>query len=826
MRFALRQLLKTPGFTLVALLTLALGVGVNATVYSVARDLYLTPMLRDREARLVSIFTRLEASPSTYRSFSEAEFTALRADRGVFSAVAAYRFTEAIIGVPGDFRARLVALASENYFSVLATAPAQGRFFTAEEARPGAAPVIVASHALWQRFGGRADFLGSQLLIDQRSYTVIGITPAGFGGLHAAIGPDLWLPLGAFDAPASSTTQATSPRFHLVGNLRPGLTVSDAVPLLPALAAMLNAPPIGDPSRPGQLVVTPPPHFSLGPHFPLDESVIGHFAALSFGLSLAVLLVACLNLANMLLSRGAARRKEIALRFTLGATRWQVMRPLLAEGLILGLTGGGLGLVLSLWPGDLVLRFNVALSANGAFAFTQHAMVDYSLVIVAFALGALATLAFSLVPAFRATRVNLVEDLKQQAGAPFEMGRWNRFFSFRHCLVMGQIALSLLILFSAGLFLRSAHGAAKRDQGFNSTGQLIARLDFRFLNLAPGEQTRRQLELRDRIAGLPGVAHASLASSIPFNFEGANRRIRLPHTPVASAAATEAAGRLAHLTAVTPGYFRQLGITLLGGRDFTVAEAAGPDTRPVAVIDESLARQLFVDIDPIGRHVFDPSRNLHIEVIGIVRSPQEDFFEAAPPQRIYRPLAQEYHSRLYLHLAAADPAALAALVDTVRRELRAIDPAIPVLRLQPLADVLGGNLNLWTLRLAAYLCIAFGGIALFLALIGIYAVKSYAISRRTREIGIRLALGAQRLDVVTLVLRQGALQAAFAVTIGVLLSLLAGQVFARLLLHVSPFEPAILLATAMLVAATALLATWLPARRAARVDLITALRNE
>lgn len=819
--FALRQLLKTPGFTLVALLTLALGVGVNATVYSVARDLYLTPMLRDRAARLVSIFTRLESSPSTYRGFSSEEFAVLRADRGVFTDVAAFRFSEAIIGVPGNLRARLVALASENYFSVLATAPAQGRFFTSGESRPGAEPVLVASHALWQRFGGRADFLGSQVLINQRSYTVIGITPVGFGGLHAALGPDLWLPLGALDAPASAP--ANSPRFHLVGNLRPGLTVEDAAPLLPALAATLNAPPLGDPSRPSQLIVTPPPHFSLGTHIPQDETFIGHFAVLSFCLSLAVLFVACLNLANMLLARGAARRKEIALRFALGATRWQVMRPLLAEGLVLGLSGGGLGLVLSFWPGDLLLRVNVELSATGAFAFTQHAMIDYSLVIVAFALGALATLAFSLLPAFRATRVDLVEDLKLQSGAPAETGRWNRFFSFRHCLVMGQIAISLLILFSAAIFLRSAHGAAHRDQGFNPAGQVIARLDFRFLNLSPVEQTRRQLELRDRIAALPGVAHASFASNIPFNFEGANRRIQLPSTP---SDPDILSGRFAYLTAITPGYFRQLGITLLRGRDFTAAEAASQDTPPVAIIDESLARHLFADIDPVGRHVFDASRNLRLQVIGVVRGPQEDFFQTAPPQRIYRPLAQEYHSGLYLHLTAADPAALAALVDTVRRELRSIDPAIPVLRLQPLADVLGKNLNLWTLRLAAYIFIAFGGIALFLALLGIYAVKSYAVSRRTREIGIRLALGAQRLDVVSLVLRQGALQAAVAVAIGVVLSLLAGRVFARLLLHVSPFEPVILLATAVIVAVTAILATWIPARRAASIDLIKALRSE
>ncbi|MES2697134.1 MAG: ADOP family duplicated permease [Verrucomicrobiota bacterium] len=818
---ALRQLAKTPGFTVVALLTLALGVGVNTTVYSIARDLFLRPLLRDREARLASLFICPEASPTGYRPFSTSEFTALRADRAVFADVAAFRFSEVVLGVPGDVRSRLIALASENYFSVLGVSPARGRFFTAEEARPGAAPVLVASHALWQRLGSRADFLGSQVLINQCAHTVIGIAPAGFGGLHSAIGPDLWLPLGAFDPAGAGSAPVDSPRFHLVANLAPGLTLERAHGLLPALAATLNAPPLGDPARPSQLALMPPSRFSLSAHAPQDESFIGQYATLSFCLSLAVLLVACLNLANMLLARGASRRKEIALRFALGASRWQVMRPLLAEGLILGLAGGGLGLMLSLWPGEFMQLFNVELSASGSFAFTEYAMLDRSIVFLAFALGALAMLAFSVVPALRATRINLVDDLKLQPGAFAESGRWNRFFSFRHCLVMAQIAVSLLILFSAGLFLRSAHAATQQDPGFNPAGQLVARLDFRFLKLSPTEQTARQLAVLDRFASVPGVAHAAFASTIPFNFEANTRRIQLPGTPAGSTPSDPTA----YLTAVTSGYFRQLGIPLRG-RDFTPAEAAQPSSPPVAIIDESLARLLFADADPLGRRIVDPGTRTEMEIVGLVRSPREDVFHAEPPRRFYRPLAQEYHSGLYLHLAAADPSATAALLDSVRRELRQLDPAIPVLRLAPLADIVGRNLNLWTLRLAAYIFLTFGLIALLLALVGIYAVKSYVVARRTREIGIRLALGAQRADVVTLILRQGALQAAFAIAVGTLLSLLAGQMLAKLLFHVAPFEFLILAACATVVALAALLAAWLPARRATRVSPLEALRTE
>ncbi|MEO6003865.1 MAG: ABC transporter permease [Opitutus sp.] len=831
LRYAFRQLIKSPGFTLVALVTLALGLGVNATVFAFVRDWVLHPLTQQTRQHLVAVYTKRTGPGHDFRKFTYAEFTALRESHEVFSDVTAFSIWTAAIGRTGEFKRSFISFVPENYFAALGTSPNIGRFFTAEEARPGAGlDVVVANHSYWQRMGGRSDFVGSLIQINQRTFTVVGIAPQGFGGLHASIGPDVWLPLGAMQSLfGTDLLQPRSNELLLVGNLQPGSNVATARQRAPVLAARLDALQPGDDPR--ELIISPPSRFSLGSSSPADESFLLLYASLTLALGGAVLLVACLNLANMLLARGASRRKEIAIRLAIGATRARIVRQLVTESLLLSLAGGGAGLFVSLWSSDAMLTWAQSAFASSPVAMTIHPAIDAWLLGAMFVVSVVATLAFSLVPALRSTRVDLVDDLKQLSGGPTTAGRWNRFFSLRHCLVMGQLALSLMLLFAAGLFVRGSVAASGRDVGFSTAGQVVANVDYNFGGLDRSEIKRRQNALLDRANTLPGVASTALASSVPFNFELRYVQV-FPAGVALPADRTVNSGRRAGYAAVTRGYFSTLGIPLLRGRDFTDAESRQEGTRNVAIIDEVLARTLFSDVDALGRHfvnkpadaVGQPDRE--IEIVGIVRSPEDDVFERRAPFRIYRPLGQVHETNTYLHVKAASPAAALLVLDRLRTELRDLDPATPLLSVRPLGSYLERNINVLLIQLAASAFSAFGLIAVVLAIIGMYGVKSHAVAQRTREIGIRLALGARAVDVVKLIVRQGGGQIAVAVTIGIVLALLAGQALSKMLYRVQAFDPLLLALAVGIIAVTALVATWLPARRAAKIDPSTALRSE
>ena len=831
LRFAFRQLTKSPGFTFIAVLTLALGIGVNAAVFAFIRDMLLHPLSLETRQNLVSLYTARVGSDQDFRSFRYAEFTALRDQSDVFSDVTAFNHRMAAVGRNDELKRSLISFVPENFFATFGLQPLVGRFFSVEESRPGAGlSVVVANHSFWQRLGGRADFVGSQIRINQHQFTVVGIAPQGFGGLHASVGPDVWLPLGALQQLYG--TNLLEPGVHdlyVFGNLHPTLTLEAARARSDVLAARLNA---LDPGKdPRRLILNRPSRFNMGSAQPQDEGFLVLFASLTMGLAAAVLLVACLNLANMLLARGASRRKEIAIRMSLGGSRARVIRQLLIEGLLLAVAGGGAGLLLSVWSGDAVLNWAQAAFNSGPFAMTVHPAIDSSLLIASLAMSVVATLVFSLVPALRATRVNLVEDLKQQPGGPSSAESWSRFFSLRHSLAMAQLALSLMLLFCAGLFLRGSHTASERNPGFNTEGQLVANVDFSFGGLDHDEVTRRQNALLEEGKNVPGVSAAALASVVPYNFE-----LRYFHVFPAGRAIVEdgkvKSGQRAGYTAVSHDYFSTLGIPLLQGRDFTDTESSQRGTRNTAIIDESLARVLFPDEEAVGRHiVLNPTEAVghpdrEIEIVGVVRSTQDDIFQTNAPFRLYRPLGQMNEPNTYLHLKISLPGAEAAVIEHVRRGFRDLDRSTPLLSVRPLADFLQKNINLLLVRMAASAFSVFGFVAVVLAVVGVYGLKAYAVAQRTREIGIRLALGAQAGDVVKLILRQGAAQVTVAAAAGVALALIAGQALSKMLYRVEPFDPLLLMLAALVTIGAALLACWFPARRATRVDPAIALRSE
>lgn len=833
-RYAWRSLRQAPGFLAVAVFTLALGIGVNAVMFSLVRDHFLRPLLRDQRLNLVSVFTMPEEPARTFRFFSFTEFEAVRAERQVFSDVTATGFATVALGSVTEAKRSLIGFVAENYFSVLDVAPAAGRFFTADEARPNAnVMVAVASHSYWNRIGRPSNIVGSTFRINGLEFTFVGLAPEGFGGLHNAITPEVWVPIGVAaqlagflgTADSRDLLHPRSYRLSLIGRLVPGLSLEAAHARLSPLAQQLNAGATASERR--KIVVARPSRYNFAtvqPDHPTLTEFSRRSATIALGVAGAVLLVASLNVANLLLARGANRRKEFAVRLSLGASRGRVVRQLLAEGLMLGLMGAAVGVILCAWCGASLHRWMVEIFSAGTFAFNPQPPIDLSVLGFAVATALLATLAFSLFPALRSTRLDLVSDLKRQPGSTGTAGTWNGLFSMGNALAMLQIALALALLFGAGLFVRAARAAANFNHGFRLEAGVVANIDFDFGRTPAAEIPRRQRAILQHALQIPGVQRAALASAVPYNFERHGRG-------VFAVGVADSDAQAAVYTAVSSDYFRTLGIAFLRGRDFTAAETSEATSHPVAIIDETLARRLFGDVDPVGRHLAmnraeasgeNPAAT--IEVIGVVRSPHEEVFEENAPARFYRPLGQVTATNTYLHVEPARGMAQSALIERLRRELRLIEPDNAVLLVRPLADFPRRNINSASIQMGAVLVAACASVAFALAVIGIYSVKAYAVARRTREIGIRMALGAQPGEVWRLVLVQGAQQAAIGIALGALLAVFTGRAAAHLLYRVSPNDWALLIAVSATLAAAAIAACLIPARRATKVEPVIALR--
>ena len=841
LKFAVRQLLKSPGFTAIAVFTLALAIGVNSAIFALVNGMVLKPVVPLKPEEVVNVFNARTGANKEYRQFSWNEYQAVKEGTEVFADVAAVQFALAGLGRDEGMRRSFAFFASENFFSMLGAKPTIGRFFTAEESRPNAnAPVVVVTHSYWKKMGGRPDFVGSTMFINARPYTVIGVTPEGFSGLNALLAPDVWLPFGMFSSLSSAFSDPTAldlaqPKtytLNVVGRLQPGLTIDAAKARMPGVVQRLNSVQAPDANGARELFIQTPSRFNVSTEPATDDNMT-LISALLMGMAGAVLFIACLNLANMLLARGTARTKEVALRLALGASRWRIVRQLLCEGLLLAVLGGLCGLVLSIWSNAILTRSLASLFSSMSFTITLDLKPDAVVLGVTFLFCLFATILFSLGPALKATRADLVNDLKQQVGEPAHAGRLNRFFAPRHLLVMMQIALSLMLLFSAGLFLRSAMKAGGTDLGFNTADGLIAELDFSLNNTDEAVATRTMLETARRARELPGVRGAALSTMVPFgNLTNARRVLSANAAPTASADPKQPDGSFSGLyTSTTPGYFDTVGVRIIKGRDFTQAEAESKESPRVAIIDEQMAKKMFPDSEALGqriRYTNPRPDEQEMEIVGIVKEHRHEILGSNIPRRLFVPLAQAYNPNVFLHVRAAstDRRVVTGMIGTVRQTLRSVDAQLPVLRIEAFADVVDKNIGLWVVRLGAVLFGAFGGIALLLAIVGVYGVKAYAVARRTREIGIRMALGAHPRDVFKLVMKQGALQTVLAVTVGVLLALGIGQVLGGLLYQVSPFDPAALTVSSLLLALAALLACFFPARRATKVSPMTALRTE
>ncbi len=836
LRHAFRSLARTPGFTAIALLTLALALGANTAVSSLIYAALFRPMIDRAPHEVVSVHTAARGAELNYRRFSHAEFERIAAARDIFADVSALSGARVGLGSTPDAPAQrvLVHLVSANYFSLLGVQPARGRFFSAEEGEaPTGQPVLVASHEFWRLHGSPPDFVGRTFWVNARPCTVIGIAPEGFAGLSALQAPLFWLPLGHYNeigSPASRAAGHTDLRrpgnytLLLTARLAPGLDISSASLRLPALSADLNrfgvAPTSAGSTPERDLLLAPPSRIGVSPQ-PSSTADLYMLSAPLVFMAVSVLLIACLNLANMFLARNTVRTREIAVRFALGATRWHVIRQLMVEGLVLVVAGGVLGLALSVWGNHaLVASLSAAFSRVEGSALNLRPGLDPTVLLFTLFLCLVAVLTFGLSPALRASRRDVIADLKAQGAAAND--RWGRFFSGRHLLVMTQVALSIMLLFSAGLFLRAALEARHIPLGFDPTRSLISRVDF---GLRPADHAAIQRSIdavRTRVAALPAVERVAFSTQPPMNSGEHARRVALAGSP------PDAETLPAIFSAASDGYFAALGIPVVGGREFTPVESADRTAPRVAIIDRSLARRLFPAGDALGGRLrFAASApGEEYEIVGVVAEHRQEFLDRAPDYRIYLPLAHTLGGEIYMHTAFAHAALAETALDRVRAAMLAADPGLPLLVHEPMRRFIQGEASLWVAQFGAVVFSAFGLIALLLAVLGVYAVKAHAVAQRTREIGIRAALGARPADLVAMILAQAGRQVALSALAGIGLALLAGQALASLLYHVSPTDPLALGGAVAILALAALAASLVPARRAAGVDPMIALRNE
>lgn len=850
-RFAFRQIRKSPGFTAAAITVLALGIGVNTAIFSLVNAMLFQPPSYQRPSEIVQVFSQDKKNPKSFRAFSYPTYCDIRDQNNVFSGVFAHDSTVVGVGEKKENTRRVMAdIVSSNYFSVLGVAPAYGRAFLPDEEKPGRGErVAVISYSYWQKHGTDPALLGHSVTISGRQFTIVGIMPKGFTGTMSLFAPEIWLPLGVYEevtrdlvgGRGDSIADRSSSKLIVIARLKQGLTAEAALPNLKGLAANLeSAFPV---EQKDQTFMTAPLFRFATSTDPSDSGPIATIGALLAGMAAVVLLVACLNLANMLLARGTSRRKEIAIRLALGGSRGRIVRQLLVEGFLLALLGGACGLLLGLWSLDLLIASLARIAPDLVWiSGPSPAILGATLF---FCL--LGTLCFALGPALKLSRAAVIEDLKHQAGEDVRHPRWK--FLPRNPLVVIQIAFSLALVTAAALFIRGASKAASIDSGLRLENDFLVEVD---ANLGGFDKKRTQELYRvlgERFAALPGVERASISALVPFGNTTIRRSVQragaYPETDSKPATAADGLTFSPNWNSVGGDYFATVGLPLLRGRAFTVAEATQPGGPPVAIIDDVLAKKLWPDGNALGQRIqFPIDRNAPpekvgnddgeikhgeaIEIIGIVPATKSRLFEVQPRGAIYLPFSRGFFSDVFFFVkfASVPAGSESTTADLLHRTVLGVDPVLPVLEVKTFAQHFDSNAQLWIVRAGAALFSIFGGLALGLSVVGVYGVKAYSVARRTREIGIRMALGAQGKTVQWMILREGFAMVAAGLALGLLLALAIGKIVSSILFQVSSTDPfAFTIAPAVLMTA-ALLATWLPARRATKISPMAALRTE
>jgi predicted permease len=811
-RYAFRILLKSPGFTAVALLSLALGIGANTAIFSLVNAVMLRPIPVSEPDRLASVFMTDQRNPGNL-PFSHLNYKDVREQNQVFDDLAAFTFGQVNWNPGGESEQLLVQLVSGSYFGLLGVQPALGRGLRAEEdAAP--TPVAVISHGFWERsLGSDPAVLGRTLTLNRTPFTIVGVGPRGFTGTTLGGGPAAWVPMSMHDVVQPNFDWYEQRRglfLFVFGRLKPGVGLEQANANVRTIFAQLEqAFPADNKGRGAGAVALLDARLNPGGQGGAPVVQISLVLMTVVG---TVLLIACANVANLLLARASRRRREIAVRLALGAERLRLVRQLLTESMVLSLLGAVLGVLLAYWLLDALVAADLPLPVPVGDDLSIDTRVLAFTGILAVATGLL----FGLAPAIQGSRPDVVPVLKNES-VPAGTGRRGlaSFLTLRQGLVVAQVALSLMALVAAGLFLKSLQQAQRTQTGFETDGVLVLNVNLGREGYTPERGQLFYEQAAERVAALPGVQHAAVAQNPPL--AGGLLRSVFPE----GADTTTQDRVLVQVNSISPGYFETIGIPLLRGRAFTRDDAAGAPL--VVVVNETMAERFWPGQDAIGKRFRFFGDEQLTTIVGIARNSKYNGVLEDPIPFIYQPLRQNYTPNGTLHVRAA--AGAGALAAAVRARVLEIDPTLSVFNIRTLAEQVSDSLG--PLRINVIMLASFGVLALSLASIGLYGVASYAVAQRTRELGVRMALGALPSSVLRLVLGRGLVLVAAGVGIGLLLSLaLASLVPANLLPNISARDPWTFAATAALLTSIATLATYVPARRATRIDPLVALRAD
>jgi len=813
LRYAFRMLVKSPGFTLIAMLALGLGIGANTAIFSIFNGMLWRPLPVKNATRLVVLASKTRDFQFPL-NLAYPDFQDYRQLKTVFSDLVVYSPSPVNFGAQGRPERAWVDLVSGNYFSALGIEPALGRTFAPEEGWvQNKDPLIVLSYKFWQkRFGGDPRVLGQTVQVNNHAFTIIGVAPAPYVGAYYFIEPDFYLPLstvGLLDpTQANVLTNRNASFLRVLGYLQPGVSPTQAMAAAEPIDRRL-AQDFPDSHKGLSLLVLP--ELSARP-----EPGLGAFmstAVIVFMLLVGlVLLIACANVANLILARANARRKEFATRVALGASRWRMVRQLLTETVLLSVFGGILGLVFARWadmalsgihiPTDIPLRL-------------FDLRPDWRIFSFAF-LAALATgVVAGLVPSLQASRTDLADTLKAGGRSGGGSASHHRF---RNALVVSQVAVSLLLLACAGFFIRSLQNSAHMDMGFRVDHTLMMSVDLGLQGYTEERGQQFFKQLAEHVRALPGVRDAAVSAYVPMGYDNSGVNVYPDGQAITDKTNTD----VVFDDMVQPSYFRTAGTPVIRGREFTDVDSAGAPK--VAIINVAFAQKIWPGQDPIGKIFRTQKEGPPIQVVGLTRTGKYLFLYETPQLYVYFPLAQRYNSGANLFVYTQnDPQ---QMVSAVRDQISQLDATLPVFAVTTMDAHVQYGKPLLPARLGAMLVGAFGLLGLVLASVGVYGVVSYSVSQRTQEIGIRTALGAQRSSVLRMVLKQGMSMAAIGTAVGIVLSFLLFRGLSSVLYGVKSTDFATLGAVSAILLAVAFAASYVPALRATHVDPVVALREQ
>lgn len=814
LRFGWRQLRRNPGFTAVAIITLALGIGASTAIFSLVEATLFPPFMVRNPSRLAGVYTS-GPNGTGYSSTSYPDYVYYRDHNQVFSGLMAYAHIS-LRWTHGDQTAYLpAAIASSNYFTVLGVGPFKGRtFLPTEDRATGGSAVVVVSYQFWTRqLASDPKTIGKVLTLNGRPFTVVGVLPKNFAGVDLAWGsvPDIWVPMlmQAVAMPTNGSIDllhSRQARFLLVmGRLKSHVSLEEAKTDMEVAARQLAAAyPATNKGRTAFVLTANESRMWPGWRNSVVQVLLLLGVAVGF-----VLLIACANVANLLLARGTVRQRETALRLALGGSRGRVIRQLLTENILLSMIGAAAGLLFARLLMQIIPSFELTYRMH----MNLDLRLDHRIFIFALLLSLITALIFGLIPAFKASDINLSHSLKEGAHRSLAGASGRRL---RDAIVAIEVALAFVSLIGGGLFIRSLLHLESADPGFRPDHVLAASIVLLPGQYSPTQGFRFYPQLLDRISNIPGVRSTCLTEFHPLTTVRSVRQITLEGQEKQNLEA----GITIQMDSVSPGYFRTLGVPLLRGRDFTPQDNA--QSPQVAIINKTMAESLWPHQDPIGKQFKFQGENVYRQVIGVVADAKYHTIWESPETYLYLPLAQEYAPEVTLFVRTkGNPI---SYLPQVQQAVRALDKTVPVFGAETLEEQVKNSLS--QPQLIATLLTIFGAIALVLALVGIYGVISYSVAGRTHEIGIRMALGAQKRDVLRLVLGQGMMLALVGVGIGIVAALGLTRVMASLLYGVKPNDPLTFIAVALILLGVALLGCYIPARHATKVDPMEALRYE